>query len=230
MRRNVLVGAVKAWEEGVGDAQWRNVIPGTKVKNPKFKGSQAGYDIMLFKIETVTKAHLQPVKLNSNSASPSTGNMLTTIGMGALNSQGDRFDPNLRWVEVQNRSRRMCRRYYGPDTLCAGSPGKDSCLGDSVSVAAGTCTSRPALYSAANKMQLLHSPKSCRAALSSTGRVSRSALSKAAGDVAQIQRIPGATLLFRDQSTGFRKRSACFPTTVTDPSATLCILVVAACR
>jgi len=88
VKERVLVGAVHRFDASKGDAQWRNAIPGTKRIHPSFNWNPIiQYDMMLFKIENVTKPHLMtPTKLNTLGQSvPETGQPLTVIGMGSTN-------------------------------------------------------------------------------------------------------------------------------------------------
>jgi len=136
IKSSVLVGAVNEYNPSVGDAQTRNVIPGSLVKHPQYDPRITAYDFMLFKIQRVTKPHLTPIKLNTNDAVPSTGSQLTVIGTGALNPAGTKYDPNLRWVNINAVSHQSCSSRYGNyikqnAMLCAMAQGKDSCYGDS---------------------------------------------------------------------------------------------------
>lgn len=130
------VGAINTWDADVGNAQWRNAI--SMADHPKYNPTVTGadYDFRLVKIQKVTKPHLQPVKLNSNSAVPSTGSTLTVMGMGAIDSAGYIYEDDLRWVNLKKLSHKECvrRRGYGFNgkaEFCAWAPNKDSCFGDS---------------------------------------------------------------------------------------------------
>jgi len=138
IKSRVLVGAVKENQPSVGDAEWRNVLSATKIKHPKYNARTNAYDIMLFKIQEVTKPHLVPVKLNGNDSVPSVGSQLEVIGIGATNAAGTQYGPDLRYVNVKSFSQNYCKDRYGSGIienamLCAGvtKGRKDSCYGDS---------------------------------------------------------------------------------------------------
>lgn len=108
-----MVGAVNYMNEKVGDAQKRAVI--SKVKHPKYKWTAKPWDFMLIKIEKVTKPHLVPVKLNLKNSLPEKGQKLTVIGTGAIDAAGEKYEPHLKWVNVDATSTEECKQKYGVD-------------------------------------------------------------------------------------------------------------------
>jgi len=134
IRSRVLVGALKEGSELTGNAQYRDVVPGSLQKHPRYNSVSQQYDMMLFKIQAVTKPHLKPVKLN-RSGRPQTQSKLTAIGTGALNPAGTMYGPDLRMVDINAVSHQECQRKYGRINIyaqvCASAPKKDTCYGDS---------------------------------------------------------------------------------------------------
>lgn len=130
------MGAVNYWFPDAGNAERRNVI--TKVKHPKYNDRTHAYDLLLLKIQKVTKPHLKPVKLNTSNSVPTTrgnGSLLTVMGMGATDRPATQFGQDLRWTNVNARPYSVCNNKYGfinPNAqLCAWGNGRDSCSGDS---------------------------------------------------------------------------------------------------
>lgn len=157
---DVLVGAVKRNNAAVGDAQWRNII-GMPHPHPDYDFSEPPadrkHDLMLVKIQKVTKAHLKPIKLNFRAKFPADNKNLRVIGMGRTSSK---FDPDSKtsedlqqvdmisynskqcvndWEErindckAQGKSALQCEgsRIYPGVMLCAIGAEKGSCKGDS---------------------------------------------------------------------------------------------------
>lgn len=96
------------------------------------------HDVALLKL--VESTSLPTVRLNSGSTSLSSGSSLTTIGWGALGIDGP-YPDRLHQVQVDYMTNDECRKADDPqrtasyqnfihdDMMCAGSQGKDACMG-----------------------------------------------------------------------------------------------------
>lgn len=138
MNGRVLVGAVRAGSTSVGNAQWR-AVTSKMIKHPKYTARTNSNDLMMFKIQPVTKKHLKPIGLNFNGSLPKAGQGLKVIGMGALNPAGTQYGYQLRQTVVKAMSHKVCNSRYGgwmngKTMLCAANfqgARSDSCYGDS---------------------------------------------------------------------------------------------------
>jgi len=141
----VLVGAVNKEKRSVGKAQWRAVVS-EQLQHPRFDQNliDLGYDVMLYKIEAVTKQHLQPIALNFDEDYPSDGQKLRVIGVGAeFSSQPfEDLPEELRYTDVFKENDDFCVTIWAilglsvdPNlTFCLNYPGdnmKAQCNGDS---------------------------------------------------------------------------------------------------
>ena len=133
----VLVGAVRKSAENVGNAQWRNIL-GQKYVHPNYVTKNENNDLMIFKIEPVTKPNLRPIALNGMQNRPRAGQQLKIIGFGAVDN-GNTFLPELRQATVKYMKNSVCnRRWIGYQIhqkthLCAANfrARSDICSGDS---------------------------------------------------------------------------------------------------
>jgi trypsin len=118
-------------------AQKRSIV-GEKVVHPGFDYFSFEHDVMLFKIQPVTKSRLRPIPLNLKANVPYNNQVLTTMGFGAT-SEGGSNSNVLRKVNVQAVPYAECRPLvssfvlHRPTMFCAGidGGGYDSCNGDS---------------------------------------------------------------------------------------------------
>ena len=139
----VLVGGTLI-NQAAGVAQFRRVLSKMRV-HPAFSFETFGFDLMMFKIQPVTKVPLlqalnnTPIAVNTLGAFPPVNETLTVIGFGAIKESGVTSKKLLK-VDVQTVGTAQCQAAYGRanltitnSMLCAGvkGGGKDSCQGDS---------------------------------------------------------------------------------------------------
>lgn len=93
--------------------------------HPSYNPRNNAFDFALFRIEDVPNA--VPVPLNRDALNPFDGEVLTAIGMGALDDITGRYPEVLQEVQVQAVSQAECSRVYGgwisSDMVCAGGHG-----------------------------------------------------------------------------------------------------------
>lgn len=128
------MGAVRRWDKDVGDAQWRKII--RRLPHPDYDSSipptNIKHDLMLIKIEKVTKPHLKPIELNFDDSFPTDGQNLRVIGMGMTRSNIHDNAPisyDLRLVDLTSVNTKQCRddwekliQNWQASGLCASEP------------------------------------------------------------------------------------------------------------
>jgi len=104
-------------------------------RHPNYNSNTEENDFYLYRLKSSVSTTGATVTLNTDGATPSAGQPLTTLGKGHT-SEGGSSSSVLRDVVVPTVSNDGCRSAYGSRyksnvMLCAGEASKDSCQGDS---------------------------------------------------------------------------------------------------
>jgi len=133
----VRIGSINAIDFYSGSPRGVEADVTREIPHPDYDDSTTAYDFMLLELDTDIDTDIYtPINLNFNPNKPRTGQPLTVIGFGTLESGGDQPD-TLMEVRVPAVSYETCSCQYDDIIddihLCAGIPegGKDSCQGDS---------------------------------------------------------------------------------------------------
>jgi trypsin len=126
----------------------RRIVSSVLVQHPNYNATTLNYDFMLIKLTVpVPLSLVTPIPLNTDGAVPADGQVLTTMGFGALSTNGTYLPLRLREVQVAAVPSATCIQQYqnvnGLDSttrkivdptveVCAGAaPQKGHCFGDS---------------------------------------------------------------------------------------------------
>lgn len=140
----VLVGPYQR-DSTQGPAQWRK-IKSKLIPHPNYNVGTKAYDYLMFKIESVTKKNLKPIRLNKSKNNPSQDEKVQAIGMG-LNDDGD-ISTRLEKVTLTAVSHADCKAAWEGNgqiidetiMVCASTTGgKDVCGGASPEVNTCAC-------------------------------------------------------------------------------------------
>lgn len=111
-----------------------------QVNNPWYDAETYDYDFALYRLNMTVTTSGATIRVNTNSAVPKNGQLMTVMGRGRT-SEGGSLSNVLRHVVVPTRSQATCEDAfdgwftdypYNHDVMfCAGQKGKDSCQGDS---------------------------------------------------------------------------------------------------
>lgn len=127
----VLVGPYKR-DSTQGPAQWRK-IKSKLLFHPKWDAESSNFDLLMFKIEAITKKNLKPIKLNKSKSVPGDNETLTAIGMGV--DESGSVSNVLRKVKITTVSHAACKAAWAPNdivkrtTVCATTTGCKSVFG-----------------------------------------------------------------------------------------------------
>ena len=107
--------------------------------HPKYNEQTTNNDFMVLKLSRETKAGT-PVKINSSRSTPQDNQNVVVMGFGVTNENTQQTSNKLMEVTVKVVSDSECRQKYGNEVIastmiCAASPSKDSCQGDSKCIA-----------------------------------------------------------------------------------------------
>ena len=103
--------------------------------HPKYNERTTNNDFMVLKLSRETTAGT-PVKINSSKSSPQDNQNVVVMGFGVTNENTQQTSNKLMEVTVKVVSDSDCGQAYGNEftastMICAASPSKDSCQGDS---------------------------------------------------------------------------------------------------
>jgi len=117
----VLVGAVDQTDFSAGDAELR-FVQSEQMLHPRYDAEGDNrFDIMVFKIQAVTKLHLEPIELNLDDNYPSDGQLLRVIGFGLTSDPSS--DPNatvsdeLLYADVIQENADSCAADYEDEAI-----------------------------------------------------------------------------------------------------------------